>query len=80
MTSSTSRLGKRDQAQRGWAAFDGIVTLLLGTLLVAGWPWSGLWFLGFAVGLSLVLRGWSAVMLALTIRSLAAPIEMRRAA
>jgi hypothetical protein len=39
-----------------------------------------LWFLGFAFGLSLVLRGWSAVMLALTIRSLAAPIEMRRAA
>jgi uncharacterized membrane protein HdeD (DUF308 family) len=64
----------------GWAAFDGTVTTLLGILLVAGWPWSGLWFLGFAVGLSLVLRGWSAVMLALTIRSIAGPIAIRRAA
>ena len=64
----------------GWAAFDGGVTTLLGLLLVAGWPWSGLWFLGFAVGLSLVLRGWSAVMLALTIRSIAGPIAIRRAA
>jgi uncharacterized membrane protein HdeD (DUF308 family) len=64
----------------GWAAFDGTVTTLLGILLGAGWPWSGLWFLGFAVGVSLVLRGWSAVMLALTIRSIAGPIEVRRAA
>src|SRR5258706_257700 len=64
----------------GWAAFDGTVTTLLGILLGAGWPWSGLWFLGFAVGVSLVLLGWSAVMLALTIRSRAGPIEVRRAA
>jgi len=64
----------------GWAAFDGTVTTLLGILLGAGWPWSGLWFLGFAVGVSLVLRGWSALMLALTIRSIAGPIEVRRAA
>ena len=64
----------------GWAAFDGTVTTLLGILLGAGWPGSGLWFLGFAVGVSLVLRGWSAVMLALTIRSIARPVEVRRAA
>src|SRR5438552_13468061 len=28
----------------GWAAFDGAVTLLLGILLWADWPWSGFWF------------------------------------
>src|SRR5436305_640950 len=64
----------------GWAAFDGTVTTLLGILVGAGWPWSGLWFLGFAGGLSLVLRGLSGVMFALTIRSIAGPIEVRRAA
>jgi len=64
----------------GWAAFDGVITLLLGVLLVAGWPWSGLWFLGFAVGVSLILRGLSALMLGLTIRSMAGPIAVRRAA
>src|SRR2546425_7153799 len=65
----------------GWAAFDGAVTLLLGVLLWADWPWSGLWFLGLSIGISLLLRGWSHVMLALALRSLpAAPSELRRVA
>jgi uncharacterized membrane protein HdeD (DUF308 family) len=41
----------------GWAVLDGIVTLVLGLLLWAGLPWSGLWFLGFALGIALLLRG-----------------------
>src|SRR5262249_40373161 len=32
----------------GWAFFDGIVTLALGILIWAEWPWSGLWFLGLS--------------------------------
>src|SRR5207253_534096 len=42
----------------GWAAFDGAVTLLLGILLWADWPWSGFWFLGLSIGIALLLRGW----------------------
>ncbi|HEV2730276.1 MAG TPA: hypothetical protein VGV15_09615, partial [Terriglobales bacterium] len=64
----------------GWAVFDGTVTLLLGILLWAEWPWSGFWFLGLSIGISLLLRGWSYVMLALAVRGLAAPKEMLRAA
>lgn len=64
----------------GWAAFDGAITLVLGIMLWAGWPGSGFWFLGMAIGISLVLRGWSYVMLALTVRGLAAPATLRRAA
>jgi uncharacterized membrane protein HdeD (DUF308 family) len=64
----------------GWAVFDGIVSLGLGILLWAQWPWSGLWFLGLAVGISLVLRGWSYVMLAFAIHNLPVPVEMPRAA
>jgi uncharacterized membrane protein HdeD (DUF308 family) len=64
----------------GWAVFDGIVTLGLGILLWAEWPWSGVWFLGLAVGVSLILRGWSYAMFAFAIRNLAMPIEIRRAA
>lgn len=55
----------------GWAFFDGIVTLALGVLIWADWPWSGVWFLGLSVGISLLLRGWSYVMFALAIRKLA---------
>lgn len=64
----------------GWAVFDGIVTLGLGILLWAEWPWSGFWFIGLALGVSLILRGWSYIMLALALHSLPVPIEIHRAA
>src|SRR5580700_1812038 len=64
----------------GWAAFDGAITLGLGILLWIEWPWSGLWFMGLAVGISLMLRGWSYVMFALAIHSLVLPREVRQAA
>jgi len=67
----------------GWAVFDGLVTLGLGIMLWAEWPWSGLWFLGVAVGVSLILRGWSYVMFAFAIHSLRGAVsqpEVRKAA
>jgi uncharacterized membrane protein HdeD (DUF308 family) len=54
----------------GWTALEGVVTLVLGSVMWAGWIWLVPWFLAFAVGLSLVLRGWSAVMLAVGLRRL----------
>jgi uncharacterized membrane protein HdeD (DUF308 family) len=64
----------------GWAAFDGAISLLLGFLLWMEWPTSGLWFLGFAVGVALVFRGWSYVMFAIAVRTLPGAVEVRRAA
>jgi uncharacterized membrane protein HdeD (DUF308 family) len=65
----------------GWAAFDGAITLLLGVILWAEWPWSGLWFLGLSVGISMILRGWSSVMLAIAIRGFTgAKAELPKAA
>ena len=64
----------------GWAVFDGAVTLLLGLLLWIDWPGSGIWFLGFAVGISLLLRGWSYVMFAIAIRSSPRRVELKQAA
>jgi uncharacterized membrane protein HdeD (DUF308 family) len=54
----------------GWTAFEGIVTLVLGTVMWAAWVWLIPWFFGFAVGVSLLLRGWSSIMLALGLRRL----------
>jgi uncharacterized membrane protein HdeD (DUF308 family) len=64
----------------GWAVFDSLITIGLGVLLWAEWPWSGLWFIGFAVGVSLILRGWSYVMFAFALRSFAVPSQLRHAA
>jgi uncharacterized membrane protein HdeD (DUF308 family) len=52
----------------GWTVFEGIVSLIFGTLLWAAWPWLGLWIFGLAVGVSLILRGWSSIMLGLGLR------------
>jgi uncharacterized membrane protein HdeD (DUF308 family) len=64
----------------GWAVFDGIVTLALGILLWVQFPWSGLWFLGVAAGVSLIVRGWTYVMFAWAIRTLSPRAELREAA
>jgi len=64
----------------GWPVFDGVVTLLLGILLWVDWPWSGFWYLGLSVGVSLILRGWSYVMFAMAVHSLPVPIPIRKAA
>jgi uncharacterized membrane protein HdeD (DUF308 family) len=52
-----------------WAEFDGIVTFLLGMVLWAGRTWLVPQFLGLALGFSLVLRGWSSLMLAMGLRN-----------
>lgn len=66
----------------GWAVFDGAITLGVGILLWIEWPVAALWFLGLAVGVSLILRGWSYIIFSLAIHNLSAavPVEIRRAA
>jgi uncharacterized membrane protein HdeD (DUF308 family) len=64
----------------GWAVFDSLVTLALGVVLWAGMPWSGLWFLGLALGIALLLRGWSDIMFAFAVRSIGQIVALRPAA
>jgi uncharacterized membrane protein HdeD (DUF308 family) len=56
-----------------WVIVNAVVAVLLGILLWVHWPWSGFWFIGFAVGIELILRGWSWVMLATLLRRPAQP-------
>jgi uncharacterized membrane protein HdeD (DUF308 family) len=53
---------------RPWALLDGGVSLLLGILLWVHWPSSALWFVGFAIGIGLIFRGWAWIMLASLLR------------
>lgn len=64
----------------GWALFDGIVTLVLGLLLWTAWPSSALWFFGFALGIALILHGWTMVMFAIAVRAFARALPLRRVA
>jgi uncharacterized membrane protein HdeD (DUF308 family) len=47
----------------GWFAFSGIISMALGVALWLSWPISAVWFIGFAVGINLLLAGatWSAL-------------------
>lgn len=41
----------------GWSVFSGIVSVLLGLMLLGQMPISGIWFIGFAIGLDLIVDG-----------------------
>lgn len=41
----------------GWALAGGLVTVLLGLLVVAGWPVSGLWVIGLIISIELIING-----------------------
>ena len=55
----------------GWALFSGIVTFVLGAMLLNNWQSTSLWFLGFAVGIELILHGISWMTFSVGIHSLA---------
>jgi uncharacterized membrane protein HdeD (DUF308 family) len=55
-----------------WVALNGAVNLLLGFVILSGWPESKLWAIGLLVGIDLLFHGWSWVILAITVRSYSA--------
>ncbi len=63
-----------------WAVLGGLITAVLGLMLFAQWPSSGLWFIGFAVGISMIFRGWAWVMLGMLARSAGGAIGKTHAA
>jgi uncharacterized membrane protein HdeD (DUF308 family) len=42
----------------GWMLFSGIVSIVLGGLIIGQWPVSGTWAVGFYVGIRMVMHGW----------------------
>jgi uncharacterized membrane protein HdeD (DUF308 family) len=54
----------------GWSAVSGIVSLVLGIMLLAQMPVSSVWFIGFALGVDLIFDGTSLIGLATALRSL----------
>jgi uncharacterized membrane protein HdeD (DUF308 family) len=51
-----------------WTVVGGVLTAVLGILLLLQWPVSSLWFIGFAIGIDMIFRGWAWMTMALTIR------------
>ena len=53
----------RSLAGWGWLHFDGLITVVLGGMLWWQLPLSALWALGTLAGISIMLSGWTLVML-----------------
>ena len=49
----------------GWQALDGLIALVLGVLVLAQWPTSGLWVIGLFIGIDLIFYGVAWIALAL---------------
>lgn len=66
--------------QWGWSVFSGIVSVILGIILLAQLPVSSLWFIGFAVGVDMIFEGVSLVGVAAALRRLPQVVATYKAA
>ena len=58
----------------GWPLFSGIISILLGLVIAARWPVSGLFVIGVFVAIELIIHGWSYLFLALAAKNAGAPV------
>ena len=54
----------------GWQALNGIIAAVMGVLILAQWPVSGLWVIGLFVGIDLIFYGWAWIALALDLKKM----------
>jgi len=57
----------------GWVVFSGVITAVLGFILLAQMPISGIWFIGFAIGVDLVFDGIATIAFAAAMHRLPKP-------
>jgi uncharacterized membrane protein HdeD (DUF308 family) len=54
----------------GWQALNGFIAAVLGSLLLAQWPVSGLWAIGLFIGIDLIFHGSAWIALALGLQKM----------
>jgi len=54
----------------GWLAFNSIVSFVLGALIWAQFPLSGLWAIGTLLGVRLLMTGWTLLFVGITARKI----------
>jgi len=53
----------------GWVLFSGIVSVILGLMILAKWPISSFWLIGLLIAVELIANGWSYLMIGLAAKS-----------
>jgi uncharacterized membrane protein HdeD (DUF308 family) len=59
-------LKMREQSGRIFMLINGVVTIVLGLMVYAHWPWGSAWVLGLFFGINLLFNGFSQLMLGLS--------------
>ncbi|HUO94779.1 MAG TPA: HdeD family acid-resistance protein [Steroidobacteraceae bacterium] len=57
----------------GWSVFSGVLSVVLGVMLLVQLPASSVWFIGFAIGIDLIFEGASLVGFAAAVHELPGP-------
>ena len=70
-------LQHRDSKGWGWALVSGIISIILGIMIFARWPVSGLWIIGLFVAIEMIINGWSYIFLALAAKNASAADPQR---
>lgn len=52
----------------GWVLTSGIITLILGVMIIVGWPYDSLWVLGMFLGIDLIFQGWAYVAIGIALK------------
>lgn len=58
----------RESKGWGWLFVAGLASLILGLMIMAHWPVSGLWFIGLFIAIEMIINGWSYILLAFAAR------------
>lgn len=56
--------------QWGWVLLNGLVTMMIGIMIIKTFPQSAVWVIGLLIGLEMIFNGWTWIMLSLAIRNL----------
>lgn len=69
ITQIINALNNKGFPKWGWWLFSGIITFVLGLLILIGWPSNSLWVLGMFLGIDLIFQGWAYIAVGLAIKS-----------
>ena len=69
-------VGMQHRGTSGWAGavVGGIITLLLGLLILARWPSDALWVIGLFLAIELIVNGYTQILVALAARRVRRPV------
>ena len=52
-----------------WTLLGGVLSVVLGVMIIIEWPQSGLWVIGLFVAIEILFAGWSQIMIALAAKN-----------